>query len=195
MLNLPEDVENRRAHGGIRQVKPHVFGEVHVIGVRILAAGFRADVVNHALVVGEEERAGRRIHHCVSVFVHGQVLGFKFGGLHPKILGDSGCIRLGNDGWNASAAASTFQAVDFLENGIVYLIGELIQRLPTSAFQALHDFPVLGSGAFLPAFPVFDEVVWHEAKIGGLAEQQLNRLNPLNFLILLDKIPRMQSTF
>ena len=78
-----------------------------------LPAGPGANVVNHALPVFHQKRAGRGIHDRIAVFVLHKVLFFEGCGLHTEGFRDAGHICFRDDGRDATAATGTIEAIYF----------------------------------------------------------------------------------
>ena len=137
-------------------MEPDVPAERRGVRVRVLAAGFRADVIDHATAVFQQERAGGTVHHRVAVLVHDQVGFRKGGGFQVKGLGDTADVRLVDDGRDAGAAAGAIQAIDPGKNLAVDLVRLVVQVFSLVAFQPADDFRAFPRDQVFPFFPRFD---------------------------------------
>ncbi len=125
--------------------------------MRELSAGFRADVVNEAGIVGLQKRARRNIHDGVPILINGQVFLLELNGLHPQFFGNPRSVGLVHDRRDAGAAVCTFEAINIFENFLMNFVSYLVEPLSLFPLQFFDKFLVLWPGLVFFSFPDFNE--------------------------------------
>ena len=112
-----------------------------MVGVRVFGTGPGAVLINRAVVVAAEERAGRLVEDVVAFLVEVEVLAHEFGRAHFKMAGNALNIAVAEYRAGRLAAVGALQAVGIFEDFIVQLgnrgvqlAGRLLFKLPEILF-------------------------------------------------------------
>ncbi|TND09291.1 MAG: hypothetical protein FD123_1378 [Bacteroidetes bacterium] len=132
------------------------------VGMRVFAAGGGSAVVNGTVIFPVEERAGRMVHHEITVFIHVQVLLQKIAGLHAHMCGSAFNVFLVKNRAGGFTAVRTLQAVDMLKGFFVELMRMLVEVFRFGALQ-LRDKFFIAYAVFLGA--LVEGLDIHHAKI------------------------------
>lgn len=108
----------------------------------VLSARLRTVVVNKAIVVTIEERAGRRFQYIIAIFVYAQILPNEITGLHAKCFrGTLDVIGIKNR-TGGLAAIGALQAIHFLEYLFMHTMEVGIHATDVLLFQRQEEFSV-----------------------------------------------------
>jgi hypothetical protein len=137
------NLENRGTYHRILQCELCNLNHLFSIGMRILAAGFWAIIVNCAVVFRIEKRTWRGFEDVILVFINPQILVYKITWLHAKRLCNALNIGLVEDRTGSFAAVSTGEAIYLFKHIMVMLMKEVIHLTGVSLPKAGEKFSIL----------------------------------------------------
>lgn len=89
--------------------------------VGVFAAGFRSYLINAAVIICSEKRAGEQLQYLIAVLVGPEVLFGKRCGTHPQVLRNYPHIFMGEERARRFAAIRAFEAIGTRKYFIVCL--------------------------------------------------------------------------
>ena len=113
------------------------------IGMRILAARFRAIVVDLAHVIIHKKRTRRRFENIIAVFVNTQILFNELARLQTQTFREPVNIILIEYRTGRFAAICAGQAIDFLKHVLMGGMKSVVNFPAVLLFQASQEFLVL----------------------------------------------------
>ncbi len=135
MLQPAHNGESRRTDFRIFQCQVQYLVEVLAVGMGVLPAGPRAHLVDGAVIVGSQERAGCYIEHVIPFGIQVQVFVDQFGRTFSQVLGDPVNVNIPEDGAGRFATIGTSEAIYVLESFVVRFLGGLVEVFRRSALD------------------------------------------------------------
>lgn len=147
LFNFPDHFLDPKICGGAdRGVFQHYgIDLVHLfaVGVRIFAAGFRADFINRAGIIRQQEMAREILQNLVIILVHAQKFRLKIGRFHSQMPGNTLNIFFDKKWPGRFAAVGALQAVNFSKNFLVRFLGDIVEVFGRLFPQPVEEFFVL----------------------------------------------------
>ena len=140
---LPEAADHlvgSRTDLGVFQRQIQDLVEVLAIGMRVLPAGSRPRLVDGAVIITSQKRAGSCIKYVIAIGVEMQILLDQFRWAQTQMLGNPVNVDIPENGTGGFAAIGAGEAIDFRKGLIVCLPDDVVEVFGWSALDTSKQF-------------------------------------------------------
>lgn len=127
--------------------------KLFAVGMRVVSTGFGAHIINGAVVVGAQKRAGRLVEHIIPVFVYMQVLLHQRRRPYAEVAGNAFYVFIPKNRAGGFATIGASKAISLFKNRLVQCFHHLVQlpgRFSAQSFEVRAGVFSVALGLLLP---------------------------------------------